>query len=80
MHREGSLHILVLDPAKETYSITFTPYGSGGGALASETVHGKDELKERLRDLKIHEEFIETALQEIQRGGSCTMGNVMMGS
>ncbi len=78
MPHEGSLHILLLDPTKDTYSITFTPYEAGGGALASQTAFGKDDLKRFLRGLKIREEFIVAALQDLQRDRTCTIARVMM--
>jgi hypothetical protein len=80
MGNEGSLHVLLIDRAKEIYKISFAPYQSGGEGLETKDIHGRDGFKKYLRRLKIHEDIIETALQDVQQNGTCEIPNIILDS
>jgi hypothetical protein len=75
MRQMGTLHIR-LDRETDTYTVSFAPYASGGGALGETEIHGRDELKTYLLGLGIHAEIIENVSYELQREGRSHIPNV----
>ncbi len=78
MQVEGSLHILQLDPQKDTYSVSFAPWQGQRGALSPQQIDGQDGLTQYLRRLNIHEDIIEATLQDLRRDRRSTIPNLIL--
>lgn len=80
-HVEGWLHILRMDPAADPrsaeYSVSFAP-NARSGLGRDRRCHGECGLRDVLRDVGIHAENIQEAVEGLRREGHHSIPNVLL--